>query len=118
MPENTAEVAHIGKSVVIRGELSGSEDLYLDGEVEGTIELKSNSLTIGPNGRVKAGINAKAVKVEGRVEGNIVGSERVELRSTAVVVGDIVTRRIVLQEGASFRGSVEQQSDGAQAAAK
>ena len=95
MAENTREVAQIGKSVVIKGELSGSEDLYLDGEVEGSIELKQNAVTIGPNGKAKAKITAKSVVVDGKVNGNVIGSDRVELRGSSVVIGDIVTKRIV-----------------------
>lgn len=110
MAEITGEVAHIGKSVIIKGELSGSEDLFIDGEVEGSIELKQNSVTIGPNGRVKAKITAKTVVLEGKVNGNIFGTERVELRGASVVTGDIVTQRIVIAEGASFQGSVNQGS--------
>jgi len=111
MAEITREVAHIGKSVIIKGELSGSEDLYIDGEVEGSIELKQNSVTIGPNGRVKAKITAKSVVLEGKVNGNIFGSERVELLGSAVVAGDIATKRIVIAEGASFKGSVNQEGE-------
>jgi cytoskeletal protein CcmA (bactofilin family) len=109
MAEPVREMAHIGKSVIIKGELSGSEDLYLDGEVEGSIELKQHSVTIGPNGRVKARVSAKSVVIEGKVDGNLIGSERVEIRGTAVVNGDIVTKRIVIAEGASFKGSVTQE---------
>src|SRR3954466_13655516 len=97
------EVAHIGKSVLIKGELSGSEDLYLDGEVEGTIELQRNAITVGPNGRVRAHINAKDVIVHGKVDGNIKSAERVELRRTAVLVGDITTQRITIEDGAFFK---------------
>ncbi len=111
MAENTREVAQIGKSVIIKGELSGSEDLYLDGEVEGSIDLKQNSVTIGPNGKVKAKINAKTVVLEGKVNGNVFGSDRVELRGSAVVSGDIVTKRIVIAEGAFFKGSVNQEGE-------
>ncbi len=111
MAENTREVAQIGKSVVIKGELSGSEDLYLDGEVEGSIELKQNAVTIGPNGKVKAKINAKSVVVDGKVTGNVFGSDRVELRGSSVVTGDIVTKRIVIAEGAFFKGSVNQEGE-------
>ena len=107
----TAEFAHIGKSVIIKGELSGSEDLNLDGEVEGSIELKQNAVTVGPNGRVKGKISAKSVFVEGKVTGNIFGSERVEVRGTAVVDGDIATKRIVIAEGASYKGSVNKEGD-------
>ena len=104
---DTREVAHIGKSVIITGELSGSEDLYLDGSVEGSIELKENRLTVGPNGRVKANINAKGVVVEGKVDGKILASERAELRPTAIVNGDITTKRVVIDEGAFFKGAVD-----------
>jgi cytoskeletal protein CcmA (bactofilin family) len=101
------DVAHIGKSVVVKGELSGSEDLYLDGEVEGSIELKGNALTIGPNGRVRANIHARDVVVHGKVEGNIRGTERVELRKSALLHGDIFTQRIVIEDGAFFKGSID-----------
>ena len=100
------EMAHIGKSVVIKGELSGSEDLYLDGEVEGTIELSGNSLTIGPNGRVRAHTNAKDVVVHGKVNGNV-RADRVELKKSALVTGDIVTQRVVIEEGAFFKGGID-----------
>src|ERR1700693_1055392 len=99
--------AQIGKSVYIKGELSGSEDLYLDGQVEGSISLKGNSLTVGPNGQIKGGVEAKGVVVQGKVEGNIQASERVELRKAAIVTGDITTQRILIEEGASLRGKVD-----------
>jgi len=101
------DVAHIGKSVVVKGELSGSEDLYLDGEVEGSIELRSHSLTIGPNGRVRANINAKDVVIHGKVDGNVRGSDRVELKKSAVLNGDVITQRIVIEDGAFFKGSID-----------
>ena len=107
-----ADVAHIGKSVLVKGELSGSEDLYLDGEVEGTIELAGHSMTVGPNGRLRAHINARDVVVHGRVEGNIHGSARVELKKTATVSGDIITPSVVIEEGAFFKGSIDIQRDG------
>lgn len=102
-----SDVAHIGKSVIVRGELSGSEDLFLDGEVEGSIELRGHSLTIGPNGRVRANIQARDVVVLGRVDGNVRGSERVELRKSAVLNGDIFTQRIVIEDGAFFKGAID-----------
>ena len=108
-----ADVAHIGKSVLVKGELSGSEDLYLDGEVEGSIELRGHSLTIGPHGRVRANIHAKDVVVHGKVEGNVRGNERVELKKTAILVGDIFTQRIVIEEGAFFKGGIDIQKEGA-----
>jgi cytoskeletal protein CcmA (bactofilin family) len=100
-------LAQIGKSVVIKGELSGSEDLYLDGHVEGSIALKGNSLTVGPNGQVKASVDAKGVVVQGKLEGNISASDRVDLRKSAVVTGDISTQRISVEEGAFLKGKVE-----------
>ncbi len=102
-----ADVAHIGKSVLIRGELSGSEDLYLDGEVEGSIDLHEHSLTIGPHGRVRANVQARDVTVFGRVDGNIVGRDRVELKRSAVLAGDIATQRIVIEDGAYFKGAID-----------
>ena len=107
METQKMDVAHIGKSVVIKGELSGSEDLYLDGEVEGSIELRSHSLTIGPNGRVRANINAKDVVIHAKVDGNVRGSERVELKKSAVLNGDVITQRIVIEDGAFFKGSID-----------
>jgi len=109
--ETRSEVAHIGKSVVIKGELSGSEDLYLDGEVEGTIELHQNSLTIGPNGRIRAHVHAKEVIVHGKVDGNVRGNDRVELKRSAVLVGDIVTQRVSIEDGAYFKGSIDVQRE-------
>jgi cytoskeletal protein CcmA (bactofilin family) len=108
---NRTDVAHIGKSVVIKGELSGSEDLYLDGEIEGSIELRDHSLTIGPNGRVRANINAKNIIVHGKVDGNIAGTDRVELRKSAVLAGDIATQRIVIEDGAFFKGGIDIRKD-------
>ena len=101
--------AQIGKSVYIKGELSGSEDLYLDGHVEGSIALKGNSLTVGPHGQVKGGVEAKSVVVQGKLEGNVQASERVELRKSAIVTGDITTQRLSIEEGASLKGKVDAQ---------
>ncbi len=106
-----ADVAHIGKSVLVKGELSGSEDLYLDGEVEGSILLKDHSLIVGPHGRVRANIQARDVVVHGKVDGNIRGTERVELKKSAVLVGDISTQRIIVEDGAFFKGAVDIQKD-------
>lgn len=109
--QNRTDVAHIGKSVVIKGELSGSEDIFLDGEVEGSIELREQSLTVGPNGRIRANINAKEVVIHGKVDGNISGTDRVELRKSAVLVGDIVTQRIIIEDGAYFKGGIDINKD-------
>lgn len=107
-----AEMAHIGKSVLIKGELSGSEDLYLDGEVEGSVELKQHSLTIGPHGQARANLNAREVIIHGKVDGNISGDERVELKKSAIVVGDISTQRILIEDGAFFKGAIDIQKEG------
>lgn len=110
MPKS-GEFAHIGKSVVIKGELSGSEDLYIDGTVEGSIQLQGNNLVIGPNGHVHADVNAKGVEIQGTLEGNIHATDCAELRKSAVIQGDIVTQRIAIEDGAYFKGKVEVQRD-------
>ncbi|MGD0512162.1 MAG: polymer-forming cytoskeletal protein [Terriglobales bacterium] len=110
MPK-TGEFAHVGKSVVIKGELSGSEDLYIDGTVEGTIQLQGHNLVIGPNGRVHADVSAKGVVVQGRLEGNIRATDRAELQKAAVVLGDIVTQRVAIEDGAYLKGKVEIQRE-------
>ena len=104
--------AHLGSSVFIRGELSGSEDIYVDGQVEGNIQLSGNSLTVGPNGRIRANVTAKNVTVSGSVEGNIDAGERTDMRKTAVVKGDVRTRRIAIEEGAYFTGKLEIVAEG------
>ena len=102
-----AEMARIGKTLKIKGELSGREDLFVDGEVEGSIDLAGHLLTVGPNGRVRTNIQAQSVIAFGRIEGNVRGSERVELRKSAVVSGDIVTQRIMIEDGAFLKGGID-----------
>ena len=106
-PEPRADVGHIGKSVVLRGELTGNEDLYLDGEVEGNINLRDHKLVIGPNGKIKATISARDVVVHGRVEGNVNSTERVELKRSCSLTGDVTTQRIVIEDGAFFKGAID-----------
>src|SRR5512142_3152450 len=118
MENYRSDVAHIGKSVVVKGELSGSEDLYLDGVVEGTIELNEHSLIVGPNGRVKATVRARDVIIHGKVDGNLQAAERVELKRTAILAGDIVTQRIVIEDGAMFKGGIDIQRPAARPEAK
>ena len=108
---------NIGKSVVIKGELSGSEDLTIEGQVEGKIELRENVLTIGPNGKIRAEVFAKAVIVLGEVAGNVTASEKVDIRDNGSVDGDIVSPRVAIAEGAHFRGSVDMQRGSAKPAA-
>jgi len=106
-PLRSAEVATIGKSVVVKGELSGSEDLVLDGEVEGSITLRGQTLTIGPNGRVRANIEARNVILHGKVDGDIHATERVDLRKSASLSGNIATARISIEDGAFFKGGID-----------
>jgi len=103
---------NIGKSVVIKGELTGSEDLTIEGQVEGTIQLRDHILTIGSNGRIKAQVFAKAVIVLGEVTGNVTASEKIDIRDNGSVDGDIVSPRVAIAEGAHFRGSVDMQRKG------
>jgi cytoskeletal protein CcmA (bactofilin family) len=114
---NERDVVNIGKSVVIKGELNGSEDLTVEGQVEGKIELKDHVLTIGPNGKIKAQVFAKAVIVLGEVHGNVTASEKVDIRDGGSVDGDIVSPRVAIAEGAHFRGSVDMQRKGQASAA-
>jgi cytoskeletal protein CcmA (bactofilin family) len=108
-PPDIAGMILIGKSFVIKGEVSCDGDLYIDGQVEGRVDPKGNRLTIGPDGRLKADVIASAVVVRGTLEGNIQASERVDLKQSAVVVGDIVTQSISIEPGAQIRGSIEVQ---------
>jgi cytoskeletal protein CcmA (bactofilin family) len=106
------DMVNIGKSVIIKGELTGSEDLTIEGQVEGKVELKQNVLTIGPNGRIKAQIVAKAVVVQGEVTGNITATERVDIRDAGSVDGDLSAPRVAIADGAHFRGSIDMQKSG------
>jgi cytoskeletal protein CcmA (bactofilin family) len=109
---------NIGKSVVIKGELTGSEDLTIEGHVEGKIELRQNILTIGPNGKIKAQVFAKSVIILGEVTGNVTATEKVDLRDNGSVDGDIAAPRVAIAEGAHFRGSIDMQRAGGKAEAK
>jgi len=99
--------ARIGKTVVIRGEVKGSEDLIVDGRVEGTVSLSESRLTIGPNANVAADLSAKDVLILGQVQGNVIASGRVELRAGCVVEGDIRALRLAVEDNAIFRGKVD-----------
>jgi cytoskeletal protein CcmA (bactofilin family) len=106
----TKELANIGKSIVVKGELSGSEDLYVEGRVEGKIELRNNSLTVGPNGNIKAEVVAKAVVVQGKLNGTVTASDRVVLQNSAEVTGDVISQHVAIEEGALLHGKVDVQS--------
>ncbi len=111
-------MGNIGKSVIIKGELSGSEDLTIEGQVEGKIELNNNTLTIGTNAKIKAQVFAKAVVVLGEVTGNITASEKVDIRDNGSVDGDITSPKVAIAEGAHFRGAIDMNRGGAKAEAK
>ncbi len=100
-------VARIGKSIVIRGELKGGEDLVIDGRVEGTVQLAENRLTIGPNANVAADLSAHDMLVMGKVHGNLVATGRVELRAGCVVEGDVRAYRLAIEDNAVLRGKVD-----------
>jgi cytoskeletal protein CcmA (bactofilin family) len=103
------EKASIGKSIVINGELSGSEDLTVEGRVDGKIELRDHVLTVGSNGRIKAQISAKAIVVLGQVTGNLTATEKVDIKETGSVEGDVVAPRVAIADGSHFKGSIDMQ---------
>lgn len=105
------EATHIGKSIVIKGEVSGSGNVYVAGELEGIVALLEGNLTVGPEGRIRANVQAHNIVVHGRVDGTLYGTKQVDLKKSAVLVGDIYTSRIGIEEGASLRGSVLVQED-------
>jgi cytoskeletal protein CcmA (bactofilin family) len=100
-------VANIGKSITIKGDLTGNEDLVIDGNIEGRIDLPNNQLTIGAEGKIKADIHAKSAVVVGHVSGNVSATERIEVQASGIVDGDVRAPRLVVQEGAVLNGAVE-----------
>ena len=102
-----SEQATIGRSLVIKGEINGSESLYIDGRVEGTITMTDNRVTIGRNGNVHAHINAKEVVVMGKLQGNVAVTDRVDIRAEGSLSGDVVAHRLSIEDGAFFKGSVD-----------
>lgn len=100
-------MATLGKSVMVKGQIFSREDLTIDGEVEGTVELHDNRLTIGPNGKVNASIKAREIIVLGAINGNVEAAEKIDIRKEARLVGDIKTARIVVEDGAYFKGSID-----------
>src|SRR5215471_16379194 len=103
----TSDQATIGKSLVIKGEVSGSESLYIDGRVEGSISLSGNRVTVGRNGVVSANISAREIIVLGKVRGNLTASDRVDIRSDGSLTGDVVAARISIEDGAFFKGGID-----------
>jgi len=111
------EAAVIGPSIHIDGDVRGEEDLLIEGEVNGTLQLKSNSLTVGPQGKVRADVYAHSIYVDGLVEGDLYGSERVAIRKNAQVRGNITSPRVSLEDGARFKGSIEMDPQAVQSSA-
>jgi cytoskeletal protein CcmA (bactofilin family) len=106
-PINTQEQATLGKSLVIKGEVTGSESLYIDGRVEGSINLPGNRVTVGRNGVVAANISAREIVVLGKVRGNMTASDRVDIRGEGSLTGDVVCQRISIEDGAYFKGGID-----------
>ncbi len=106
-PSASADQATIGKSLIIKGEVTGSESLYIDGKVEGSINLPGNRVTVGRNGQVTANISAREIVVLGKVRGNVNASDRVDIRSEGSLSGDVVAQRISIEDGAFFKGGID-----------
>jgi cytoskeletal protein CcmA (bactofilin family) len=106
-PESRGSAATIGKAVKVVGQIFSREDLFVDGEVEGTVEALEHKLTIGPNGALKASVKAREVVALGTVQGNVEATEKIEIRKDAKLVGDIRTARIIIEDGAYFKGSID-----------
>lgn len=104
---NTRSTAMIGKSIVVKGNITGAETLVVEGSVEGSIDLPNNDLTVGESGRVSADLNAKVIKVAGQVTGDMVGAETVVISKTGKVQGNITAPRVTLEDGAKFKGSID-----------
>ena len=109
----TGEQATIGKSLIVKGEVSGSESLYIDGKVEGAINLPGNRVTVGRNGQVAANIMAREIVVLGKVRGNCQASDRVDIRSEGSLTGDVIAARISIEDGAFFKGGIDIRKPGA-----
>ena len=109
-PRRPSERATIGPSIFIKGDLSGEEDLVIEGRVEGMVDLKQNNVTIGKNGRVKADVFGKVVVVEGEVDGNVFAREQAILRQSGAIRGNITAPRVILEDGSRFKGSIDMES--------
>ncbi|MES1241675.1 MAG: polymer-forming cytoskeletal protein [Acidobacteriota bacterium] len=109
-PRRSSERATIGPSIIIKGDLSGDEDLIIEGRVEGKVDLKQHNVTVGRSGRVKADIVAKVVTVEGEVDGNVFAQEQAILRQAGAIRGNITAPRVILEDGSRFKGSIDMES--------
>jgi cytoskeletal protein CcmA (bactofilin family) len=103
----TSGAATIGKAVMVKGQIFSREDLLIDGEVEGTVEAQEHRITVGPNGKVQAGVKAREIVVLGTIHGNVEAADKIDIRKDARLVGDIKTARIVIEDGAYFKGSID-----------
>ena len=112
-PSATGEQATIGKSLIVKGEVTGSESLYIDGKVEGAITLPGNRVTVGRNGQVAANISAREIVVLGKVRGNCQASDRIDIRSEGSLTGDVIAARISIEDGAFFKGGIDIRKPGA-----
>ncbi len=112
--KRTGESATIGASIRIKGDLSGDEDLLIQGQIQGTIKLKSHNVTVGPSGRVKADIRGRTIRVDGEVDGNLFGEEEIVIRSSGRVQGNLQAPRVTLENGSSFKGSIDMDAGGQQ----
>ncbi|MGA2372180.1 MAG: bactofilin family protein [Candidatus Korobacteraceae bacterium] len=112
---STQEQATLGKSLIIKGEVTGSESLYIDGRVEGSINLPGNRVTVGRNGVVAANISAREIVVLGKVRGNMTASDRVDIRGEGSLTGDVVAQRISIEDGAYFKGGIDIRKPGQKA---
>jgi cytoskeletal protein CcmA (bactofilin family) len=115
---STGEQATIGKGLFIKGEITGSESLYIDGKIEGTINLPGNRLTVGKNGQVNAAINAREIVVLGKVRGNVSATDRVDIRAEGSLTGDVAAARISIEDGAFFKGGIDIRKPEGKAAAE
>jgi cytoskeletal protein CcmA (bactofilin family) len=103
----SSRAAVLGKSVIVKGQILSREDLTIDGEVEGTVELQEHRLTVGPNGKVRASVKARELVVLGTIHGNVETTDKIDIRKEAKLVGDIKTARIVIEDGAYFKGNID-----------
>lgn len=106
-PRAAERPTHLGKSVYVKGAISGGEDLYVDGRVEGTIDLAKNTVTIGLNGQVQADVTAREVVIQGKLSGNVTAGDRVEIRAQGALTGDVTCARISIEDGAFFKGGID-----------
>ncbi len=106
-PSSRGGSAALGKNVTVKGQIFAREDLTIDGEVEGTVECHEHRLTIGPNARVQAGLKAREIIIQGSIQGNVDASDKIDIKKEAKLVGDIKTSRIVIEDGAYFKGSID-----------